>query len=240
MLVQYICIHVLSITYRARKSVDAQAGRVSALRSSPDYLLIPNNPWMEGNIIEGRNQQIESFISQIKSRANISHVSAEMGDQIQMGTETVMSNTVENREHIEGVKTVDSTVTFDAYSVSITSNATSVLLDTNEDVVFGINVQNEGKGVETKEEEKEVIEEEKKEEKEEVIKEKEVKQGEKEEEPTVGTEVARASSISHNKVVITKPSAVDLKIQIENLPTPPSSSSSAISKETFDLPGTVR
>eukprot|EP00596_Hydrurales_sp_CCMP1899_P005118 CAMPEP_0119050090 /NCGR_PEP_ID=MMETSP1177-20130426/68129_1 /TAXON_ID=2985 /ORGANISM="Ochromonas sp, Strain CCMP1899" /LENGTH=771 /DNA_ID=CAMNT_0007028091 /DNA_START=405 /DNA_END=2720 /DNA_ORIENTATION=- len=272
---------------RARKSVEAQAGRVLALRSSPDYLLIPNNPWMGVDIIEGRNQQIESSISQIISVANVSHLSTEMGDHIQGGTETVMSNTIESRGDEEGVKismmtafnAVDSTVTSDAYSVSIKSNATSVLLDTNEDVVLGITVQNEGKGVETKEEAKEgekemiedVIKEEKKREKEGekeeeikevIVEEKEKKDEEKEEEiekkeeievqkeveeeeeeeekegePTVGTKVARASSISHDKVVTTKPSAEDLKIQkqIETLPAPPSSSVSAISKDTPDL-----
>jgi ribonuclease BN (tRNA processing enzyme) len=287
----YACkvfLRILSVTNRARKSVEAQAGRVLALRSSPDYLLIPNNPWMGVDIIEGRNQQIESSFSQIISVANVSHLSTEMGDHIQGGTETVMSNTIESRGDEEGVKVsmmtafnaVDSTVTSDAYSVSVKSNATSVLLDTNEDVVLGITVQNEGKGVETKEEAKEgekemiedVIKEEEKREKEGekeeeikevIVEEKEKKDEEKEEEiekkeeievqkdleeegeeeeekegePTVGTKVARASSISHDKVVTTKPSAVDLKIQkqIETLPAPPSSSVSAISKDTPDL-----
>lgn len=114
-----------------------------ALRSSPDYLLIPDHPWTMFEFShtntriripdEGRNENIESVNTQLISETNVSHISAR--DHMQVGTSTiesaedpdteiVMANSIKNTEDEEEViasmtaalKAVHSTVTTDACS----------------------------------------------------------------------------------------------------------------------------
>lgn len=141
--IQYVFTFVLLFKNRARKSIEAHAGRVLALRSSPDYLLISNHPWTMFEFShtstriripdDGRNENIESVNTQLISEANVLHISATDHVQVKISTiesaedletEMEIANSIKSTEDEEEViasmtaalKAVHSSVTTDARS----------------------------------------------------------------------------------------------------------------------------